>query len=261
MKNALFRAIKISEFGKWVERHNGDHVIHVTSDDVTGDRKVAQPSRNTVLSAAMSKSVNTNLIQKSFLLNIMNRHKGVIAQTKTEDITIQSVRWVCGIHGYFVSLELSKVRVSQNLKHFQWMHLGRRPVTRRVASQCECKGAPAWVIATCEVQLSGADSQTIPTVATGVWKLLCCRLTITFTVTSENLSLFITLLLYWSLYNYASHATDNLTPKYYYTRCRQSHLRCVLSPLLLHLRLLGTFQSDIPLFTLTRPAKHSPNQG
>ena len=25
------------------------------------------------------------------------------------------------------------------------MHLGRRPVTRRVASQCECKGAPAWV--------------------------------------------------------------------------------------------------------------------
>ena len=35
MKNALFQAIKISEFGKWVERHNGDHV---TSDDVTGDR-------------------------------------------------------------------------------------------------------------------------------------------------------------------------------------------------------------------------------
>ena len=45
MKNALFRAIKISEFGKWVERHNDDHVIHVTSDDVMGDRKVAQPSR------------------------------------------------------------------------------------------------------------------------------------------------------------------------------------------------------------------------
>ena len=42
MKNALFRAIKISEFGKWVDRHNGDHV---TSDYITGDRKVAQPSR------------------------------------------------------------------------------------------------------------------------------------------------------------------------------------------------------------------------
>ena len=41
MKNALFRAIKISEFGKWVERHNGDHVNHVTSDDVTADPKVA----------------------------------------------------------------------------------------------------------------------------------------------------------------------------------------------------------------------------
>ena len=90
MKNALFRAIKISEFGKWVERHNGDHVNHVTSDDVTGDRKVAQPSRvhatksvafgNTVMFAEMSKSVNTNFIQNSFLLNIVNRHKGVIAQ-------------------------------------------------------------------------------------------------------------------------------------------------------------------------------------
>ena len=44
MKNALLRAInlKISEFGKRIECHNGDHV---TSDDVTGDRKVAQPSR------------------------------------------------------------------------------------------------------------------------------------------------------------------------------------------------------------------------
>ena len=35
---------------------------------------------NTVMSAGMSKSVNTNFIQKSFLLNIVNRHKGVIAQ-------------------------------------------------------------------------------------------------------------------------------------------------------------------------------------
>ena len=42
MKNALFQALKISEFGKWVERHNDDYV---TSDDITGDRKVAQPSR------------------------------------------------------------------------------------------------------------------------------------------------------------------------------------------------------------------------
>ena len=41
----------------------------------------------------------------------------------------------------------------------------------------------------------------------------------------------------------------------------QSQLRFVLSPLLLHPRLLETFQADIPLFTLTSPAKHSPNQG
>ena len=44
-----------------------------------------------------------------------------------------------------------------------------------------------------------ADSQGVPTVATGVSKSLCCRLTLAFTLTSENLSL----LLYWSLYNYA----------------------------------------------------------
>ena len=44
-------------------------------------------------------------------------------------------------------------------------------------------------------------------------------------------------------------------------RCRQSRLRFVQSPLLLHLRLLGTFQSDIPLFMLIWPTTHSPNQG
>ena len=43
--------------------------------------------------------------------------------------------------------------------------------------------------------------------------------------------------------------------------CRQSQLRFILSPLLLHLRLLGTFQSDIPLFTLIWSATHSPSQG
>ena len=53
----------------------------------------------------------------------------------------------------------------------------------------------AVVIAICEVQVSAADYQTVPTVATGVSKLLCCRLTLTFTLTSENLSLYITLLL------------------------------------------------------------------
>ena len=37
-----------------------------------------------------------------------------------------------------------------------------------------------------------------------------------------------------------------LDSNYCRTRCRQSQLRFVLSPLLLLLRLLGTFQSDIP---------------
>ena len=44
-------------------------------------RDEKRPIGNTVLSTGMSKSVNTNFIQKSFLLNIVNRHKGVIAQT------------------------------------------------------------------------------------------------------------------------------------------------------------------------------------
>ena len=87
----------------------------------------------------------------------------------------------------------------------------------------------------------------------------CSHWSLTLTLTSENLSLYTTILLYWSLYNYAAHAA--LDSKYCRTGCRQSPLRFVLSPLLLHPRLLGTFQSDIPLFTLTWLAKHSPNQG
>ena len=70
----------------------------------------------------------------------------------------------------------------------------------------------AVAIATSEVQVSAADFQTVPTVATGVSKPLCCRLTLTFTLTSENLSLYTTLLRCWSLYNYAAHAADVLTP-------------------------------------------------
>ena len=37
-------------------------------------------------------------------------------------------------------------------------------------------------------------------------------LTLTFTLTSENISLYTTLLFYWSFYNYAAHAADILTP-------------------------------------------------
>ena len=66
-------------------------------------------------------------------------------------------------------------------------------------------------------------------------------LTLTFTLTSEDLSLYTTLLFLLVLYNY-------LYSNYCRTRCRQSQLRFVLSPLLLHPRLLGTLQSDIPLF-------------
>ena len=70
----------------------------------------------------------------------------------------------------------------------------------------------AVAISTCEVQVSAADSQTVPTVATGVSQPLCCWLTLTFTLTSENISLYTILLLCWSLYNYAAHAADIFTP-------------------------------------------------
>ena len=117
----------------------------------------------------------------------------------------------------------------------------------------------AVAITACEVQVSAADSQTVPTVVTGVSKPLCCRLTLTFTLTSENLSLCITLLLLLLLVliQLCSPRCWHLDSNYCRTRCRQSQLRFVLSSLLLHPRLLETFQSDIPLFTLTWPTKPS----
>ena len=73
----------------------------------------------------------------------------------------------------------------------------------------------AVAIATCEVQVSTADSPTVPTVGSGVLKPLWCRLTQILTLMSVNLSLHIPILfywsLYWSLYN-AVEAADILTP-------------------------------------------------
>ena len=121
----------------------------------------------------------------------------------------------------------------------------------------------AVAITACEVQVSAADSQTVPTVVTGVSKPLCCRLTLTLTLNNENLSLCPTLLLLplLVLTQLCSPRCWHLDSNYCRTRCRQSQLRFVLSPLLLHPRMLETFQSDVPLFTLTLPAKHNPNQG
>ena len=106
----------------------------------------------------------------------------------------------------------------------------------------------AVAITACEVQISAADSQTVPTVVTGVSKPLCCRLTLTYTLTSKNISLCTTLLLLLLLVliQLCSPRCWHLDSNYCRTRCRQSQLRFVLSPLLLHPRLLETFQSDIP---------------
>ena len=122
----------------------------------------------------------------------------------------------------------------------------------------------AVAITASEVQVSAADSQTVPTVVTGVSKPLCCRLTLTFTLTSEYLSLCTILLLFLHLLvliQLCSPRCWHLDYNYCRTRCRQSQLRFVLSPLILHPCLLEMFQSDIPLFMLTWPAKHSPYQG
>ena len=85
------------------------------------------------------------------------------------------------------------------LIHLFYLHLLYQPYVgfcqaTRVQSHHR-QSTSAVAIATCEVQVSAADYQTIPTVATGVSKPLFCRLTLTFTLTSENLSLYITLLL------------------------------------------------------------------
>ena len=101
------------------------------------------------------------------------------------------------------------------LIHFLHLHLLYQPYLGLCQATCvqshQRQPSSAVAIATCEVQVSAADSQTVPTVATGVSKPLCCRLTLTFTPTNENLSLYTTLLLYWSLYNYAAHAADILS--------------------------------------------------
>ena len=86
-------------------------------------------------------------------------------------------------------------------------------------------------------------------------------LTLTFTLTSDNLSLYTTLLLLLVLIQLCNPRCWHVDSNYCRTRFGQSQLRFVLSPLLLHPRLLGEFQSDIPLFTLTWPPMHNPNQG
>ena len=90
------------------------------------------------------------------------------------------------------------------LSHFWLIHLFfLHPLYQPYVGLCQAtrvqshqrQSTSAVAIATCEVQVSAADYQNVPTVATEVSKPLCCRLTLTFTLTSENLWLYITLLL------------------------------------------------------------------
>ena len=135
-------------------------------------------------------------------------------------------------------------------------YVGLCQATRVQSHQRQSTSAVA--IATCKVQVSAADYQTVPTVATGVSKPLCCRLTLTFY--TDQWEPIVIYHFNWSLYNYAAHAADILTPSTvvqgvdnhsWGLYCRRCYCICVC----------WSFQSDIPLFTLTWPAKHSPNQG
>ena len=119
---------------------------------------------------------------------------------------------------------------------FFYLHLLNQPYVGPCQATCvqsqQRQPMSAVAITTSEVRVSAADYQTVPTAATGVSKPLCCQLTLTFTLTSDHLSLYITLLLYWSLFNYTAHAADILTPTtvvpgvdnytwgFYYRRCQ-----------------------------------------
>ena len=91
--------------------------------------------------------------------------------------------------------------------------------------QATCVQSHQWqprsavAIATCEVQVPAADSQTVPTVVTGASKPLCCRLTLTFTLTSENLSLYTTLLFVLVFIQLCSPRCWHLDSNYCRTRC------------------------------------------
>ena len=97
-------------------------------------------------------------------------------------------------------------------------------------------------IATCEVQVLVADSQTVPTVTTGVSKPLCCRYTITFTPTIEKHIFMSHSFILLVVIQLCSPRCWHRNSNYCRTRCRKSQLRFVLLLLLFHLRLL-----DIPV--------------
>ena len=141
------------------------------------------------------------------------------------------------------------------LIHSFYLHLFYQPNVGLCQATCvqsqQRHPTLAVAINTCEAQVSAADFHTVPTVATGVLKPLCSRLTLTFTLTSENLSLYITILLLLVVIQLCSPRCWHLDSNYCRSRCRQSQLRFVLSPLLLHLRLLivpvrySTFHIDL----------------
>ena len=80
-----------------------------------------------------------------------------------------------------------------------------------------------------------------PNIYTDQWEPIVMYHSITFTFTGPYTTMQPTLLTYWL--QLLPYKVQTITAE------------VVLSPLLLHPRLLETFQSDIPLFTLTWPAK------
>ena len=118
------------------------------------------------------------------------------------------------------------------LVHFFNLHLPYQPYLGLCQATCvksdQRQPRSAVAITACEVQVSAADSQTVPTVANGVSKPLRCQLILTFTLTSENLSLYTSVLFLLVHIQLCSSRCWHLDSNYCPTRCRQSQLHVLV---------------------------------
>ena len=119
---------------------------------------------------------------------------------------------------------ITKSFLNHSIFHLQLLYQSYLCLCQATCVQSHQKQPRLAVAHTCEVQVSTTDSQTFPIVANGGLEPLCCRLTLICTLTSENLSLYTTPLLYCSLYNYTAHAAVILTPTTV-VQCVDNHSR------------------------------------
>ena len=133
---------------------------------------------------------------QSHLENINSDETNRLPNTYMQQTSIKMYRIDAGPLSLFVCLFVSLLSHFW-LIHFFHLRLLYQPYLGICQAPCvqsqQRQPMSAVAITACEVQVSAADSQTVPTVVTGVSKPLCCRSTLTFTLTRENLSLCTTL--------------------------------------------------------------------